>query len=210
MPHSVQSKATSGLTEQDIPIEMKFILFTGFVLLLFSCTSISRTTHTTASINGFTSWITGHDADTRQLIPAKGNNALLSEEGKTIVHVKFEVKQYGEVSFPINTKTPVGAEALSADLSASKQLQITYKSNQQVILQLRQTGVHGGVHPHITLPAADHFTTVTILFSEFEGGKTSLDLTDVAKFNFAFLSNNIKAGFAELSIQSFIINGYNP
>ncbi len=189
---------------------MKFILFTGFVLLLFSCTSTSRTTHTAASINGFTSWITGHDADTRQLIPAKGNNALLSEEGKTIVHVKFEVKQYGEVSFPINTKTLAGTEALRADLSASKQIQITYQANQQVILQLRQTGIHGGVHHHVTLPATDHFTTMTILFSEFKGGKTPLDLTDVAKFNFAFLSNKTKNGFAELKVQSFIIDRYKP
>lgn len=188
---------------------MRFRLNISLLVILCSCASPSKPIHT-VSVNGFTSWITGHDAATTQLIPTPGNNVLKSEDGQTIAHVKFEVKQYGEVSFPINTKTIAGQEALKTDLSAYKQIQITYQANQHFILQLRQTGVHGGVHNQVTLPAANPFTTVVVLFSEFKGGKTPLDLTDVAKFNFAFLSNHTKDGFSELKVRSFIIDGYEP
>jgi hypothetical protein len=77
-------------------------------------------------------------------------------------------------------------------------------------LQLRQTGIHGGVHNHITLPASDTFVPYTIYFSSFKGGLTTLDLSNVAKFNFALLGNNSKQGYAELIVRSFRIHRYKP
>jgi hypothetical protein len=162
------------------------------------------------SINGFKHWRTGHDINTIQLIPENGNNAIISMGVETIVHVKFNVKQYGEVSFPINSKTPIGEEALSSDLSKSKFITIIYKSNHDVVLQLRQTGVHGGIHNHVVISASNEFKELTLYFSEFEGGLKPLNLNDVAKFNFAFLANNDKDGYAELVIRNFQIDQYKP
>ena len=176
--------------------------------LLLSCSGTSRVS-SKRSLNDFSQWRTGHDPLTVQLVPATGDDLLLREKNKTVVHVRFRVKQYGEVSFPLNSKTPEGAEALKTDLSESKAIHITYRANQEFILQLRQTGVHGGVHPHVLIPASKESTTVTIPFTEFKGGKTPLDLTDVAKFNFAFLSNNTEEGYAELKISSFTIDRSN-
>jgi hypothetical protein len=161
------------------------------------------------SIDGFQQWVTGHDANTIQLIPTGNNNALTISSNDTLVHVQFKVKQYGEVSFSINADTPVGTEAIKTNLNESKFIIVTYQSNQELVLQLRQTGVHGGVHNHIVLPRADKMIERKIYFVEFKGGMKPLDLSDVAKFNFAFLSNNEKDGYAELTVKGFLIDNYN-
>lgn len=173
-----------------------------FMIVVVSCTGTSPM----ATDSGEFSWRTGHDGSTLQLIPSMGDNPIVEENGKMVMHVKFRVEQYGEVSFPINRKTPEGAEALRADLSKSEGITISYQANHKFILQLRQTGVHGGVHNHIFLPSSEQDTTVMIPFTEFKGGKTPLDLTDVAKFNFAFLSNS-DLGYAELKINHIEIDG---
>ena len=161
------------------------------------------------SLDGFTQWRTGHDDKTKQLFPGN-TNGLVRENDKMIVHVKFQVAQYGEVSFPINRETPEGAEALRVDLSGSKFITLSYKSNQKFILQLRQTAVHGGSQNHVTLPASEDYTTATILLSDFSGGLSPLDLSNVSKFNFAFLENNPADGFAELYVEKFEIDNYKP
>jgi len=186
-------------------MNLKIVCF--LILTTTSCASTStRIPNSVTESN----WVTGYDNATSQLIPSQGTNPVVKENGKAILHVKFNVKQYGEVSFPINSATAEGAEALRADLSKSRGIKITYLSNHECIIQLRQTGVHGGIHNHIVLPASEYETTRIISFSEFKGGKTPLDLADVAKFNFAFLSNNPGEGFAELKIRSFAINNYKP
>ncbi len=81
--------------------------------------------------------------------------------------------------------------------------------NQSVNLQLRQYAIHGGTHNQITLPAAPELTTVKIPFSDFKGGLTPLDLANVAKFNFALLSNNTNDGYAELIVKGFKIDKFN-
>ncbi len=159
------------------------------------------------SVNGFSSWITGRDSATIQYIPSDGYNALTIEDNSTVAHVKFKVAKYGEVSFPIKPMTG-GTEAPSVDLSKSRFIKITYRSNVNIILQLRQTGVHGGVHNHVVLPASSSFIQQTIYFSSFSGGLKQLDLSDAAKFNFALLENNLQDGFAELTIRSFKIDHY--
>jgi hypothetical protein len=161
-------------------------------------------------MNGFDVWITGHDSGTVQLLPERGNNGLTMEGGKTVVHARFKVKGYGEIHTPISSLSPPNAEALSVDLSRSKFVKIKYKANQTVVLQLRQTGAHGGVHNHVLLPPSNNFNTATIYFSSFKGGLEPLDLKQVAKFNFAFLENNNQDGFADLVIQSFTIDKYKP
>ena len=160
------------------------------------------------SINRFTNWLTGRDSATVQLIPAIGSNALTSGDEGIVAHVKFKVVTYGEVSFPLKPSTEIEAQAV--DLSKSKFIKIQYKANHEVVLQLRQTGVHGGIHNHIILPRSDSFLTYTIYFSAFKGGLTPLDLSNVAKFNFAFLANNKTDGFAELVVRSFKIDHYKP
>ena len=162
------------------------------------------------AIDGFKYWLIGSDSKTIQLIPNAGSNAITSKNSIVVAHVKFNVAQYGEVSFPINSKTLPNQEALSVDLSKSNFIQLTYKANQSVVLQLRQTGVHGGVQNHIVLPPAKKWVTRKIYFSAFSGGLKPLDLTDVAKFNLALLSNNEKDGYAELSVKSFQIDHFKP
>jgi hypothetical protein len=162
------------------------------------------------SLDGFMQWRTGHDEATMQVFPIKDNNPLIVENGRTVAHVKFNVKGYGEVSFPIDPRTPEGEEARKVDLSKSEFVCITYKSTHDLILQLRQTGVHGGTHNRVSLPASKKFVTTKIYFSEFQGGKTPLDLSDVAKFNFAFLSGPDKLVYtAELVVSKVLIEGYS-
>lgn len=178
----------------------RLLFIIGFLL---SFTAIRAQTD---SLSQFTHWQTGHDPETKQVIPKTGDDPIAIENGIKIVHVKFRVRQYGEVSFPIDPSTPRNTEAKRVDITGSKSIKITYKSNQQFVLQLRQTGVHGGIHNHVTLPPSENFKTIEIPFTAFQGGRTPLDLSDVAKFNFAFLSNNSTAGFAELVVRSVVIN----
>ena len=180
-----------------------------FLVSSLCCNAIicSAQKDSSLSINGFSPWITGRDSATVQYIPSSGYNALVIEDNKTVAHVKFKVAKYGEVSFPIKPMNS-GTEAPSVDLSKSRFVKITYKSNVSIVLQLRQTGVHGGIHNHVVLPASSFFTQQTIYFSSFSGGLKQLDLSDAAKFNFALLENNSKDGFAELTISSFKIDRY--
>lgn len=134
----------------------------------------------------------------------------MMEGGKTVVHARFKVNRYGEISTPISASSAPNAEAHRVDLSGSRFVKIKYKANQTVMLQLRQTGVHGGIHNHVLLPPSADFTITTIYFTSFKGGLEPLNLKDVAKFNFAFLDNNTKDGFADLVIQSFVIDRYKP
>ncbi len=180
----------------------KFLLITHLCLLAFISTA-------QPSVNGFYPWITGRDSATIQYIPSADNNALTKEKNRTVVHVKFNVVKYGEVSFPIKA-VPVGTEAPSVDLSKSRYIKICYRSNIKIILQLRQTGIHGGFHNHVVLPASSSFSTKTVYFSSFKGGLKPLDLSDVAKFNLALLENNSSDDYAELTIQSVKIDHYNP
>jgi hypothetical protein len=160
------------------------------------------------SINGFTHWFTGRDSATIQLIPVIGSNALTTEDDRIVAHAKFKVVKYGELSFPIRPSDAI--EASRVDISKSKFIKIEYKANHEVILQLRQTGIHGGIHNHIVLPASDSFVNYTIYFSSFKDGLTPLDLSNVAKFNFAFLGNNSEDEYAELIVRSFEIHRYKP
>lgn len=160
------------------------------------------------SINGFTNWLTGRDSASIQLLPAIGSNALTIIDERTVAYAKFKVSKYGELSFPIRPADAI--EALPVDISKSRFIMIEYRANHEVILQLRQTGVPGGVHHHIILPPTENFVANTIYFSSFKNGLTPLDLSNVAKFNFAFLSNNPVDGYAELMVRSFKIDRYNP
>jgi hypothetical protein len=178
------------------------------VCLVTFASAFAQTGEKVLSLGGFGQWITGHDPGTIQIIPAEGNNALVVEDGEVYAHVKFKVTQYGEVSFPINQKTLPHEEALRTDLTKSKFIVLTYRSNHELVLQLRQTGVHGGIQNHVSLPVASAFKTVTILFSEFKGGLKPLDLSDVAKFNFAVFANNEADGYAEYFIRDFKIDHY--
>ncbi len=179
----------------------------AILLLLTACAGPKRLPYPSSSVGGFTTWQTGHDAQTVQRIPATGTNALIQRADSTWMQVKFNVREYGEVSFPL-ANTPPDVEAPRVDLSGSKTILITYKANQAFFVQLRQTGVHGGIQNHIKLPASAQCTTVTVPFTQFTGGLRPLDLSDVAKFNFAFLSNNVAAGYAELFVYNVVIDHY--
>jgi hypothetical protein len=160
------------------------------------------------SIDGFRSFKTGRDTGTVQLIPASGTDPLILLDGSPVVKVRMNVNPWGEMSFPINGFDQTG-EAAQVDLTGSGFIDITYQSNQSVNLQLRQYAVHGGTHNQITLPAAATFTRVRIPFSDFKGGLSALDLTKVAKFNFALLSNNANDGYAELIVKHLRIENFN-
>ncbi len=160
------------------------------------------------TINGFDDWKIGFNTGSQQLIPASGTNPLVVMDGAAVAHVRLKVSPWGEMSFPIAGFDKTG-EAEAIDLSSSSFIEITYKSNQSVNLQLRQYAIHGGTHNQITLPAAPELTTVKIPFSDFKGGLTPLDLTKVAKFNFALLSNNTNDGYAELIVKGFKIDKFN-
>lgn len=160
------------------------------------------------TINGFHSWKIGSDPASKQLIPASGTDPLIVMEGSPVARVRMQVSPWGEMSFPIAGFDQTG-EAETINLGSSSFVEITYKSNQSVNLQLRQYAVHGGTHNQITLPAAADFTTIKIPFSDFKGGLAPLDLTKVAKFNFALLSNNANDGYAELIVKDFKIDKFN-
>lgn len=160
------------------------------------------------TINGFHSWKIGSDPASTQLIPTSGTDPLIVLDGSPVARVRMTVSPWGEMSFPIAAFDSTG-EAETINLSGSSFIEITYKANQKVNLQLRQYAVHGGTHNQITLPAASEFTTVTIPFTDFKGGLTPLDLTKVAKFNFALLSNNTTDGYAELIVKGFKIDKFN-
>lgn len=160
------------------------------------------------TINGFHSWKIGSDSASKQLIPASGTDPLVVLDGSPVARVRMTVSPWGEMSFPIAAFDQTG-EAETINLSGSSFIEITYKSNQSVNLQLRQYAVHGGTHNQITLPAASEFTTVKIPFTDFKGGLIPLDLTNVAKFNFALLSNNTTDGYAELIVKGFKIDKFN-
>ena len=183
------------------------------ILLLIACSvyinlSAQSSLGGKLSLNSFTNWITGRDSATIQLVPTIGSNALTTIDDRTVAHAKFKVSKYGELSFPIKPSDAI--EAPAVDISNSRFIKIAYKANHEVILQLRQTGVHGGIHNHIILPASDTFVSHTIYFSSFKNGLAPLDLSNVAKFNFAFLGNNPADGYAELILRSFKIDRYKP
>lgn len=180
------------------------------LLLCYPLLICSAETLDEKNLDGFRYFITGHDAHTVQLHPAAGNDGLELADRHSVAHVKFDVAQYGEMSFPLNIDSAPGNEATRVDLSRSKYIKLTYRSNSPVILQLRETGVHGGVQNHITLAAAKKYTTRTVYFSEFSGGLKTLDLTNVAKFNFALLANNEEDGFAELTVKHMVIDNFDP
>jgi hypothetical protein len=184
----------------------------SFLITFLACGFLSAQSQSAKgrilSVNGFTQWITGRDSATLQWVPATGRDALIKEGKKTVAHARFKVVKYGEMSFPINPSS--GTEAVAADLSKSRFITIEYKANHELVLQLRQTGIHGGTHNHIILPAATQFIKTRIYFSSFKGGLKPLDLKDVAKFNFAFLGNNPEDGFAEVMVRSFKIDRYKP
>lgn len=160
------------------------------------------------TINGFHSWKIGSDSASKQLIPASGTDPLVVLDGSPVARVRMTVSPWGEMSFPIADFDKTG-EAETINLSGSDFIEITYKANQSVNLQLRQYAIHGGTHNQITLPAASEFTTVKIPFTDFKGGLKPLDLTSVAKFNFALLSNNTTDGYAELIVKGFKIDKFN-
>jgi len=184
---------------------ISFLITFLFCLLL---NAQSQSAKSSLSVNGFTQWITGRDSATLQLVPAIGRDALKKEGKKTVAHARFKVMRYGEMSFPINPSS--GPEASAVDLSKSRFITIEYKSNHELVLQLRQTGIHGGTHNHIILSPTAQFIRTRVYFSSFKGGLKPLDLKDVAKFNFAFLGNNSEDGFAEVMVRSFKIDRYKP
>jgi hypothetical protein len=184
---------------------MKLSAYKFYIFFLLMCcrANTQQIIPNNLALDGFSQWRTGHDTETVQILPADDNNALVVEDGAVVARAKFKVKGYGEMSFPLDPETPEGEEARKTDLSRYKAIAVTYKNNHEVVLQLRQTGVHGGDHNRIKLDASPAFVTDTIYFSEFRGGLKPLDLSDVAKFNFAFLSNNNNDGYAELVVRSF-------
>ena len=182
----------------------------AFLSLTLEAGSLLAQTTSPLTLDGFSQWLTGHDEQTEQLQPVQGRQALVRKRGRVEAYVKFKVKSYGELSFPIDPRTPWGEEARRVDLSQSRWVRIRYKATVPVVLQLRQTGVHGGVHPQVTLPARSRFQTCTLYFSAFTGGKTPLDLANVSKFNLALLTNAQPDSNAELSVRSFKIDHYTP
>lgn len=183
---------------------MRSVAYIAIVVWVMGCSGISGQRAKHLAVGSFTTWQTGRDAQTVQLIPSRGKNALVREDGFAVVHVRFVVKEYGEVSFPL-ANTAADEEAKGIDLANSQAISITYRANHPFVVQLRQTGVHGGIHNHVYIPASAQFTTVTVALREFKDGLKPLDLSDVAKFNFAFLSNNSVDGYADLQIRNVVI-----
>ena len=117
-------------------------------LLILICASPFQLFAQVDQLKDFPIWQTGRDPETIQLIPISGDDPLVIEAGKKVVHVKFQVKQYGEVYFPIDGVSPRGTEAQRIDLSSKKCIKIRYRANHEFVLQLRQTGIHGCFHYH--------------------------------------------------------------
>ena len=152
------------------------------------------------------------------LIPAAGISGLTQLNGQNVAHLRARINRgsYTEMSVPINpylSGDPFSDPAV--DISNSRWVKLTYKSNHQAILQLRQSGVHGGSHNQAALPASPNsFTSITLdLATDFKwlgNSASTLDLSRVGKFNFAFLAQNETDAYAEIIVSSLEIEHYQP
>src|SRR4051794_32430122 len=99
------------------------LTFQLLLLICICCTLPSQLFSQQPGVNGFTVWQTGHDAKTRQIIPAAGESALTQLKDAPVVHVKFIVSEYGELWFPL-ANTPPNVESAGVDLSGSTSITI--------------------------------------------------------------------------------------
>ncbi len=165
-----------------------------------------------AKIEDYKYWHVGGNSE---ILAPTNRNGLVKIDGKTVAHMKAKVTGYAEMFLPISSKATGVYTDPAVDLTEtnSRHVTIRYKSNHEAILQIRASGVHGGNHRRVMLPASpDTFKTLTLdLYTDFNYlGITTDDLKKVGKFNFAFLSNNNQAGFSEITVSDFVIENYSP
>lgn len=171
-----------------------------------------------SDVTSYRHWAIG--GPSQILIPSSGIDGLTTSNGKNVAHLRARINSgsYTEMSVPLNPYSsgdPYLDPAVDLSNTQSDYVKITYQSNHDAILQLRQSGVHGGSHNQASLPASPNgFTSVTLsLANDFKwlGQSTStLDLSRLGKFNFAFLSQNNQDGFAEIIVSGLEIENYQP
>ena len=154
------------------------------------------------------------------IIPNSGINGLTQLDGKNVAQLRAVVSpgSYSEMSVPLNPYTsndPFNDPALDLSNTQSTFVTVTYQSNHDAILQLRQSGVHGGSHNQASLPASPNgFSTLTLSLSHgfkwLGHSPSTLDLSKLGKFNFAFLSQNNNDGYAQIIVSGLEIENYQP
>lgn len=172
-----------------------------------------------SGVSQYRYWNTGFGNATI-LIPSSGRNALTSENGKITAHMRAEIQPdgYAEMSVPLDPyqfTDPLRDPSVDLSRSNSTIVRVTYSSNHPAILQLRQSGTHGGNHNQVNLPASPNiYTTLNInLPTDFlwlGTDPSTLEMSNLGKFNFAFLSHNTTAGYAEIKVRELIIENYLP
>ncbi len=181
-------------------------------------TTVTDANTSLSGISEYKYWVVGAGAGASVIKPSTGIDAtyLLNSKKVATLKAKVPADSYAEMSLPIN---PYESDdpffTPKVDLSASKYVSITYSSNTDAILQLRQTDVHGGNHNQATLASSGgEIKTIRLdLDSDFlwlGTSATTLDKSNVGKFNFAFLKQNQNDGFAQITIHSFSIDNYSP
>lgn len=178
--------------------------------------SSSDPTTDTDNVNAYRFWAIG--GPSLVLLPSSGNNGLTNLNDHVVAQLRAQINggSYSEMSVPLNpyaSSDPFSDPAV--DLTASDYVTIRYQSNHDAILQLRQSGVHGGNHNQASLPASPSgISTIKLsLRNDFKwlGYQAStIDLSQVGKFNFAFLSQNEDDGYAEIIVHSLKIDQYQP
>ncbi|MFA0079352.1 hypothetical protein AB4427_14595 [Vibrio artabrorum] len=184
--------------------------------LLFTSISMVSQAYAEPNINGFVHFTVGGSDNVENIAP-NGGGIIDTDNGYSAV-ASFrgiqESNEYGEMWFPIDPNSDMTKpEPNPVDLTGSNFAVITYKSNAPAILQLRQWGVHGGNHNMAKLPNTfNKVSKLKLNFSDFKdwGGNHTLDLSSVAKFNIAFLTEDKKTGTANIVVTGFTISNYNP
>ncbi|NRB38959.1 MAG: alkaline phosphatase family protein [Pseudomonadales bacterium] len=175
-------------------------------------------TASSADVSLYRHWAVGGPSPV--LIPESSINGLTQINGQNVAHLRAQVSagSYTEMSVPLNpyiSAAPFSDPAVDLSDNPYRKVTITYQSNHPAILQLRQSGVHGGSHNQAVLPASpDGFISITlILNSDFlwlGHSASTLDVSKLGKFNFAFLSQNEGDGYAEIIISGLHIQDYQP
>ena len=171
-----------------------------------------------SDVANYRHWASG--GPSQIIIPNSGINGLTQLNGKNVAQLRAVVNpgSYTEMSVPLNpyiSNDPFSDPALDLSPIQSTFVKVTYQSNHNAILQLRQSGVHGGSHNQASLPASPNgFTTLTLnLTQDFKWlghSSSTLDLSNLGKFNFAFLSQNNNDGYAQIIVSGLEIENYQP
>ncbi len=109
-----------------------------------------------SDVANYRHWVIG--GPSQVVIPGTGTNGLTQLDVKNAAHLDacINSSSYSEMSVPLNpylSNDPFMDSALDLSNNQSSFVKVTYQSNHDAILKLRQSCVHGGSYNLASLPA---------------------------------------------------------